>query len=343
MEKETEFEIDNIVLIDTCTFINLECFHATEKTLLMFNKITELDCPICISDLSMVELILGCNEEKELLEHVINLEQMEFSIFGRYEVLKKHIEPENIRNIIKNKKLDTFKKTIKTIRNNILLSTFHYIFLSYCQQLLMMLRIKDRQYWYEAFCLVEYLFKHRQEGLNKLLFETIDNYLDDKKENKYLLSELFKNILATLLPQLDNEKYNNEEVTKGLNNLDSLEYFLKLFDYLRLKKDPTFGDLCYIKPMMERFKKDARYNNLEDELTRDGINYMTMFIFSKRANFDAHDLIDLLNISMAGYEHINIHYYTDENKWNNFAKIEQAINPRCPQIEITQMKKNKLI
>lgn len=339
MEKDFKLSIDRIVLIDTCTFINLEKAHPTKATLSAFKTVIDLDCLICISDLSMIELILGCTKEEELLKHFNNLTDMEFTIFGRFDELKNHLEPKNISRVIKKKELDKFKEEIKTIRNVVLFPAFQNIFLAYCQQLLMMLQIDDSQYWDGAFFLINGLFAHKKEEINRLLDETMCECLDRKKESKLLLSDSFKSILISLLPQLDGAKYNETEITTRLSNLNSKKLFLKLFDSLHLKKDASYEDFCYIKPMMKRFKLNAHYSNLEEEITKDGINYVTMYILSKHANFDSHDLIDLLNISMAGYENIDVNYYTDEDKWVKFAKIEQAICPRCPHIDILQLEK----
>ena len=323
---ETNCNYSDVVLIDTCTFINLEKSNVTDNVLHAFKKVIELGCPICISDLSFVELILGCKKCADLSEHISNLENMRFNVFGRYDVLKDYLEPNNIKKIKSIKRLTEFKKKIKTIRNKIVFYPFLDMFISYAQLILMMLQIEDRYYWDGAFFLINSLFMDKRSEIEQVLFETMNDYSDKEKENKKLLKEIFNALLCTLLPLKNSEKYIESELKERLNKIDSKEHFLILFNSFKLKKDLLFGDLCYIKPMMERFKENITYSSKEDEIYKDCINYVVMRILSKDANCDFHDLVDLLNISMTGYNLNKIHYYSDDNKWIKFATIEKTIN-----------------
>ena len=89
-----------IVLIDTCTFINLEQSRVTAANRAAVLKVSELDGLLCISDLSFVELVLGCKDVNQLKNHFENLKSMDFVIFGRFDELQSLLSIECVVNVI---------------------------------------------------------------------------------------------------------------------------------------------------------------------------------------------------------------------------------------------------
>lgn len=121
-----------IVLIDTCTFINLEQSRGTAANRAAVLKVSELDGLLCISDLSFVELVLGCKDVNQLKNHFENLKSMDFVIFGRCDELQSLLSIECVVNVINRNSLKEYKQKLKIVRNNILFPVFRAIFITYC-------------------------------------------------------------------------------------------------------------------------------------------------------------------------------------------------------------------
>lgn len=329
-----------IVLIDTCTFINLEQSKGTAANRAAVLKVFELDGLLCISDLSFVELVLGCKDVNQLKNHFENLKSMEFVIFGRCDELQSLLSGECVANVINCNSLEEYKQKLKIVRNDILFPAFRAIFITYCQIMFMVLHNIDKNYWDQAFFLFNRLFNEHFSSFSEFLRDMFVEFVDDKKESRKMLRDGFKSIIVSILPKEMPEKYTEEDLKLKLDAIKIKKESVKLFNNLHLKKEPKTVSNPYIVPMMERFKKGIDYTGLEDEMIRDGINYATQLMFFTGSNFDSHDLIDLLNISMSGYSKNKVHYFTDEEKWIEFLKAERKIVHNCPDMDLIHLNFN---
>ena len=124
-------DLNEIVFVDTSTFINIEKSDFTSISKNAILKAFSIGKPLFISDLTAVELILGCRDENDLRMHLSTLTEFEFSVFGRFEQIKDLLEQEIIEKVISDKELGSYQMKIKSLRDECCFPYFENMFYTY--------------------------------------------------------------------------------------------------------------------------------------------------------------------------------------------------------------------
>ncbi len=325
--NELEKETDDIVILDTNIVINLEQRKCSQIDLSALTNIFNIDVKPFITDLSFCELIIGSRNLSDFQFHYNELNQMEFMICGSSERLGNFLSTFNYDNLNSDEQFDLFKQKIIELKNNALFPIFSNLFHLYVKTCIMVFHEIDAFYWYDAFLVFNYIFSYQNKELDDVLFQCYETFVDDKEESKKLVKNLFYELITNLLIKYKPNKYFEEDIKQRLTIALKQSNFSILFKKWRGKNnlyDKYWLNKVYIMKTREMIDS----NDVSPILT-DGTCFILSKIIFDNANYNAHDLVDLFNISFASNNHINVHYYTNDfkKKWSGFVEIEKSLRP----------------
>ena len=320
---------DSVILLDTCAFIDIETGRNKKTAYNVLIKVVQTESCICITDLSFFELILGCDTLENLHNHNETFKGLDVLIYVTSDktetVLKQNIfDTDSIESLI------YYKKRINKIKKEILFSIFKHIYNTYSSLFLVVLNYTDKKYWDYADHLFNDYYVNKKSVVGSIVKEAYDKFFENQEESKKILYNLFCTLLIYLLPFINEKKYKEKELISRLSVIKIEKMMTKVFYSLNLKK--AKGRFSYIKPMMEYLMAKAKFDSIIDEILFDGVNYIVLHMLFTGANFDSHDIIDLVNLSNVTIKNHKIIYYTNETKWKDFFVIEKEINSNFSQL-----------
>ena len=317
-------DLDEIVFVDTDTFINIEKHKMTraakDAIALLLSLPSENN--LFVSDLSVVELILGCRSIADLYKLYKELVDLEYSIFGRCDDIKNLLEQDVMESVINSDGLDEYKLKLKTLRDNYCFIYFENMFYTFLALFMIILLSNEEEFWKLAFFgIFEFLNKNR-EIASDILKETYIQFIEMKKERKTLISSSVEGLLISVLPRI-NKIYDADTIKNHLSKIDIKKDYKKISKNINIKNDGSFTE-----NMMKYLASASKIDDRVNEIAKEAINYKTIQMIVLGAKFNPHDLIDVYNISNLGSDECIIHYFCDDAHWNDFISIERNINPK---------------
>ena len=311
---------DNIViLIDT--MILIYHINKTDKNEIyaLYDEAKKKNACLAITDMSMVELIIGC-KDKEEIEKIIN-ELMKFNILilGRNDELKILFAKENMEKVIKEGDIGEFKSRICDLKNKECYYFFKRIYITFSATLLSLLTLKDYNYWYKISNYYREFMKMNEGRIEDILLFAFNQTLSCDRKNSSIL-EIFVGILCAILPLIDAGNYNKDVLIEKLICVNSQKLYKDLFSMI----NDEINNEHHIEFMNWFKKKNEVYfgDNVIEEMS---ILYVVSMIIIDRAKLDIHDFVDMYNLSMISTKEKSL-YFTNDNKWNRFMDILETNN-----------------
>lgn len=329
-------DLNEIVVVDTSTFINIENNRFTASANGAIFKALDTNLGLFISDLTVSELILGCRNVEDLRKHLSEFIECGYNAFGLCEDLKKVIDQDSVERVIDAKALNEYKDTIKTVRNKYCFPYYQNMFITYSIIVLSILCIKNKNFWNSAYKILMDIFKNNTDVINNILKSTFCEFIDSKKDSRGLIQESFYGLLIGVLPNLGSE-YDKESIDMELKQLNTTRDYKLLLDVLKIKniKNPYVPLLKYLNSL-------NTLDSLIGEISKDAINYCVLKMVIANAKFNSHDLIDIYNIANIGSSECIIHYFTDDAFWTEFISVERMFNPNSKNLYIYLINKKIL-
>lgn len=317
---------NDVVLFDTNVVINLENRKSSNIELYAILRLFDTDVRPLITDLSFCELVIGCRELSDLKRHLSELIDMEFMTCGWYEPMCRFLSTFDFDQM-NDSTFIQFKQKCKELRNKVIYPVYYRMLKLYIFTCILLFHEIDKSYWYDAFMLLNDVLIDNKKAFKSIISDCYKEFIDDKRESKQLIKDVFEELLINLLVNKYPKKYNRLELkNRLLKDLIPANFsmLLKTWKVYNVNNDSNWNIRGYI----EHVRKVIENKN-DNPIVIDGICFLVARILFNKANYNSNDLIDLLNISFASRNDVNIHYYTNDysHKWNEFIKLEKIFYP----------------
>jgi len=314
-------EIDELILIDTNVLINLEHRQCSNIDLKAISHLINNDCRPLLTELSFCELVIGCTNINDFIFHIKELDDMEFILCGFNEKLGSFLSNNNYNLIKSDEYFIKFKNELIDIRDDVLFPCFYKILFLYSKLSCILLVQTDCEYWKEAVLTFEKFYNEFNAKYFDLVKVVYKEFINDKK----LVQELFISVIVQLISLVEITKYKISDLESIIRNLLTKKKFSEITGFLNIKTNEGANGM--IKNFIIKFRNQITIKN-DEELVNDGICYLVYKMVFNGANFNSHDLIDIMNIGFASKNVVTTHYYTnDVKRWKDFIEIEKVLRP----------------